>query len=100
MASKLPSGHPDPAYPNIAYRRGASGILAPVIAGTGTHVQILVISHYHWKEPVQEIAEDEDYGIPIEKVEEALRFYQAHKDEIDNLIRIDREIEQHYDQKS
>ena len=35
----------DPAFPQITYRRGASGIPMPVLRGTGLRVQTIAIAH-------------------------------------------------------
>jgi len=85
----------DPRFPHITYRRGASGIPTPVIRGTGIRVQTIAISHFQWNETVEALAED--YSIPTELVQNALDFYLAHKEEIDTMIRIEREIEQRHD---
>jgi uncharacterized protein (DUF433 family) len=87
----------DPNFPNITYRREeTSGTPVPVLSGTGIRVQTIVISHYKWKESIKDLADD--YGINAEIIEEALRFYQAHKNEVDALIQFEREVERHYDQ--
>ena len=75
----------------ITYRRGASGIPTPVIRGTGIRVETLVVAHEKWTQSAAELAQE--YEIPLEAVEAALNYYQAHREEIDTLIRIEQEIE-------
>lgn len=72
----------DADFPDITYRRGASGVLAPVIRGTGIRVQTIVIEAES-KSP-NEIAED--YDLTKFQVREALGFYEAHRAEIDAHI--------------
>jgi uncharacterized protein (DUF433 family) len=86
----------DPSFPRIIYRRGASAIPTPVIRGTGIRVETVVGFHYHWGEAEEAIAEN--YDIPVEAVREALAFYDAHKEEIDTLIRIEKDIAERHDQ--
>ena len=87
----LKSSLDDPGFPLITYRRGASGIPTPVIRGTGIRVETIVVAHQHWGQTAIEMAEQ--YDIPLEAVEAALAYYQAHPEEIDALIRIEQEIE-------
>jgi uncharacterized protein (DUF433 family) len=93
--SELKTTLDDPRYPHITYRRGTSGIPTSVIRGTGIRVQTIAISHFQWNETAEALAED--YSIPTEMVQNALDFYLAHKEEIDTMIRIEREIEQRHD---
>ena len=81
----------DPRFPAITYRRGASGVPTPVIRGTGLRVETLVVAHQRWSQSAAELAEE--YDLPLEAVESALAYYQAHQEEIDTLIRIEQEIE-------
>ena len=46
----------DPAFPQIAYRRGAAGIPTPVLRGTGLRVQTIAVAHEHWGMSATEIA--------------------------------------------
>ena len=71
----------DPAFPQITYRRGASGAPAPVLRGTGLRVQAVAIAHEKWGMSSAEIADE--YGLPQRQIEEALSFYAAHRAEID-----------------
>ena len=84
----------DPRFPHITYRRGSSGIPTPVLRGTGIRVQTIVISHHKWGESVESLAED--YGVPVEAVADALAYYEAYCEEIDALIRMEKDIEAHY----
>lgn len=79
----------DPNFPNVTYRRGASGGLAPVLRGTGIRIQTIVIA-VESKTP-QEIAED--YDLTHAQVQEALDFYEAHRAEIDAFIQADAALE-------
>jgi uncharacterized protein (DUF433 family) len=85
--SALKAGLDDPNFPGIAYRRGASGIPAPVLRGTGIRVQTIVISNREWNETPAAIAAQ--YDLPESLVNEALKFYLAHLVEIDLLIQSD-----------
>ena len=70
-------------FPNIIYRRGAAGLLTPVLRGTGIRVQTIVIASDDMS--TSEIADD--YDLTKELVLEALNFYEANRDEIDAHIR-------------
>jgi len=89
--SELKASLDDPIFPLITYRRGASGVPTPVIRGTGIRVETLVVAHQRWGQTVNELSQE--YDIPLESVEAALAYYQAHPEEIDTLIRIELEIE-------
>jgi uncharacterized protein (DUF433 family) len=89
--SELKASIDDPRFPMITYRRGASGVPTPVIRGTGIRVETIVVANRHWSQPASELAEE--YDLPLEAVEAALAYYQAHPEEIDTLIRIEQEIE-------
>jgi len=71
----------DPEYPQITYRRGASGVPRPVIRGTGVRVQAVVIAHEKWGMTAEEIAAE--YGLTTRQIKEALAFYASHRVEID-----------------
>lgn len=74
----------DPDFPQITYRRGASGIPVPVIRGTGIRVQAVAIAHEQWKMSAAEIAEQ--YRLSVKQIEEALSFCVAHRSEIETHI--------------
>lgn len=80
----LRQGLDDPNFPNITYRRGASGQLTPIVASAGIRVQTLVIAARDWELPVESIASE--YGLPEHQVMEALGFYEAHQGEIDGYM--------------
>ena len=89
--TELKTSIDDPRFPAITYRRGASGVPTPIIRGTGLRVETLVVAHQHWRQSAAELAEE--YELPLEAVDAALAYYQAHQEEIDTLIRIELEIE-------
>ena len=76
----------EPAFPQITYRRGASGWPVPVVRGTGIRVQTIVVAH-RWGWTPDRIAEE--FSLTNSQVEEALAFYQAHRDEIDAAVRLE-----------
>ncbi len=71
----------DPAFPQITYRRGASGVPTPVLRSTGLRVQAVAIAHEKWGMSPAQIADE--YGLPQRQIAEALAFYAAHRAEID-----------------
>ncbi len=79
----------DATFPNVTYRRGASGSLSPVLRGTGIRIQTLVIAAES-RSP-KEIAED--YDLTESQVQEALRFYESHRAEIDAFIQAEAALE-------
>lgn len=74
----------DPNFPQITYRRGASGTPTAVIRGTGVRVQAIAIAHHDWSMAAADIAAQ--YSLSIKQVESALAFYEAHRAEIDSHI--------------
>ncbi len=85
----LLQGLDDPEFPNITYRRGASGSLSPVLRGTGIRVQTIALAGQN--NTPSEIAED--YDLPPTQVQEALSFYEAHRVEIDAHIQAEAAFE-------
>jgi uncharacterized protein (DUF433 family) len=85
----LLQGLDDPDFPNITYRRGASGSLSPVLRSTGIRVQTIVIASQNVTPA--EIAED--YDLTEAQVQEALNFYEAHRAEIDVFIQAEAALE-------
>lgn len=71
----------DPAFPLITYRRGAAGMPAPVVRGTGLRVQTIAIAHTSWQMSAAQIAEE--YGLTQREIEEALAFFAVHRAEIE-----------------
>jgi len=76
----------DSNFPSVTYRRGASGVLSPVLRGMGIRVQTIVIASENMSPT--EIAED--YDLTVAQVQEALNFYRAHQAEIDAFIQASR----------
>ena len=81
-----------PEYPHITYRRGAAGHPTPVVRGTGIRVQTLVVAHTEWGLAATEIAEE--YELRQAQVEEALAFYEAHRQEIDAWMEMEEKVAQ------
>lgn len=81
----------DPDFPRVTYRRGAAGVPAPVIRGTGVRVQTVVVARQHWGLSPSEIAKE--YSLAESQVSEALSFYKAHQVEIDNAIEREENLE-------
>ena len=81
----------DPDFPNISYRRGAAGIPTPVILGTGVRVQTVVNANQQWEMDADQIASE--YDLDQKSVNQALDFYQAHREEIDRDIAAENRLE-------
>lgn len=74
----------DPGFPQVTYRRGASGRPVPVLRGTAIRVQAIVVAARRWgMQPGQIVHE---YGVSEDQVHAALAFYAAHGPEIDLAI--------------
>ena len=71
----------DPEFPQITYRRGASGIPMPVLRGTGLRVQAVAVAHETWGMTPAEISEE--YSLTQRQVENALAFFSSHRAEIE-----------------
>ena len=78
----LLQGFDDINFPNIVYRRGASGWFRPALRGRGLHVQTLVTA----SRELSPAALAEEYDLTEELAMEALEFYKAHRAEIDAHI--------------
>jgi len=74
----------DPAFPQITYRRGASGTPVPVLRDTALRVQTIVNAATTWGMEPQRIAAE--YAVSETQVNEALAFYAVHRHEIDLAI--------------
>ena len=74
----------DPEFPQITYRRGASGIPMPVLRGTGIRVQTIVVANQNWQMPPEEIADS--YDLSVKQVTEAIAFFEAHREEIEGHL--------------
>jgi uncharacterized protein (DUF433 family) len=81
----------DLAFPGITYRRGASGLVYPVLRGRGIRVQTIVNASQYWQWSVEEIGRE--YQLEKRQVQEALAFYEAHSQEIDNAIAAEQSLE-------
>jgi uncharacterized protein (DUF433 family) len=82
----------DPEYPQITYRRGASGIPTPVLRGNGIRVQTIAVANTYWEMSAEAIAED--YDLSLKQVEEALAFFAAHRPEIEAHIAYEERLAQ------
>ena len=80
----------DVNFPQIGYRRGASGIPVPVLAGTGIRVQTIVTCVRNWGMMVEEVADE--YALSLNQVNAALDFYKAHQREIDSHIAYENQL--------
>ncbi|XWK90801.1 MAG: hypothetical protein U7127_12360 [Phormidium sp.] len=78
-------------FPEITYRRGASGELVPVLRGIGLRVQLLAPANQKWGLSTTEIAGE--YGITEKQVNQALAFYAVNKQEIDEAIASEQTLE-------
>jgi uncharacterized protein (DUF433 family) len=81
----------DPAFPDITYRRGASGAPTPVLRGTGLRVQTLAVEVAHRGHSIAEVAGE--YDLPEARIREALAFYEAHKPEIEAVLQAEQALE-------
>ena len=88
---ELKQGLGDPRFPLVAYRIGASRWPTAVVRGTGVRVQTLAVAARIWGMSIAEIGDE--YGLKTAQVEEALAFYEAHRDEIDRSIEAEQELE-------
>ena len=87
---ELSKGLDDPNYPEVTYRRGASGIPTPILRGTGIRVQTIAIAAKTWGMSRSEIAAE--YVIDERMVQSALEFYQTHQEEIDTGIILEEQV--------
>ena len=80
----------DPAFPEITYRRGASGQPMPVLRGTSLRVQTVVVAA-KWGLSPKEIAAE--YSLSEAQVQQALAFFRAHTAEIEMAIASEQTLE-------
>ncbi len=80
----------DPQFPQITYRRGASGVPTPVIRGTGIRVQAVAIAHGQWEMSPSAIAKQ--YSLSVKQIEEALAFFAAHRAEIESHMTLEEKL--------
>lgn len=74
----------DVSFQYIDYRTGSSGEVSPTIKGTRIRVQTIAISAQQWNWTPAQISDE--YNLSEAQVEEALRFYDLHKAEIESAI--------------
>lgn len=65
----------DPAFPDITYRRGASGQPLPVLRGTGLRVQAVVVAAQQWGLSPNQIAAE--YSLTEAQVNNAKRLLRS-----------------------
>jgi len=80
----------DPEFPQVTYRRGASGRSVPVLRDTSILVRT-VAALAQQGQSVEEMAEH--YGLSAGQVKEALAFYEAHRQEIDTNVQEEGDLE-------
>jgi uncharacterized protein (DUF433 family) len=81
----------DPRFPQVTYRRGASGGPVPVVVGTGIRVQTLVVAARTWGWSAERVASE--YGLRRRQVEEALGFAEKHSDVIEATLETEAVLE-------
>jgi uncharacterized protein (DUF433 family) len=81
----------DLRFPQVTYRRGASGRPVPVLRGTGIRVQTIVVASQDWGLSVEEISAE--YGLSQAQVKGALAFYEAHQPEIEIELAAEQSLE-------
>jgi uncharacterized protein (DUF433 family) len=84
----------DPAFPQVTYRRGASGWPTPVLRGTGIRVQTVLLAVQQWGLPPEQVAAE--YGLSKAQVQEALAFCDAHSAEIEAGLAAEDALEEAY----
>ncbi|MBI3957684.1 MAG: DUF433 domain-containing protein [Chloroflexi bacterium] len=88
----------DPRFPLITYRRGGSGAMQPMIRGTNLRVKTLVVAYKYWEMSAEQIADE--WPVSESAVQEALAFYDAHRNEIDAHLTEEANIAQEYARKT
>lgn len=81
----------DSAFPNVAYRQGASGQPVPVVAGTDIRIQTIAIAFHQWGFTKEQLAEE--YNLSIPQIDGALAFYAANQAEIEGAMALEAAIE-------
>lgn len=79
------------SFPQIAYRKGVSSQLIPIIKGTGIRVQTIAIAAQNWGMSPNQIAIE--YDLNESQVNEALTFYEINKGQIDMAIATEQSLE-------
>ncbi len=88
----LNQGLDDAAFPHVTYRRGAGGQPSPVLRGTGVRVQTVVVATQAWGLSPAQIAAE--YDLTEAQVQDALAFYEAHRQEIEAGIAAEQALEE------
>lgn len=81
----------DARFPQVTYRRSASGKPVPILRGTGIRVQTIVVADRDWRMSAEEITAE--YGVSQMQVKEALAFYEAHQQEIELDLEAEQSLE-------
>ncbi|WP_292803503.1 DUF433 domain-containing protein [Nostoc sp. NMS7] len=81
-------------FPELTYRRGASGLAVPILDGTGLRVQTLAVASQQWGLSAKQIAAE--YDLSEAQVNAALAFYAVHQQEIDEAIASEVALESAY----
>ena len=84
----------DSRFPEITYRRGASGFSVPIIKGTSLRVQTIAIAFQKWGLSPEEIATE--YNLSESQVNEAIAFCAANQLEIAEEIAAEEALELTY----
>ncbi len=84
----------DPAFPQVTYRRGASGWPMPVLRGTGIRVQTILLAVQQWGLSPELAAAE--YGLSKTQVKEALAFCDVHSTEIEAGLAAEAALEEAY----
>jgi uncharacterized protein (DUF433 family) len=88
----LNQGLDDAAFPHVTYRRGAGGQPTPMLRGTGVRVQTVVVATQAWRLSPAQIAAE--YDLTEAQVQDALAFYEAHRQEIEASITAEQTLEE------
>ena len=84
----------DSRFPLVTYKRGGSGTMQPMIRGTNLRVKTLVVANKNWGLSAEEIADE--WPVSEAAVRDALAFYDAHTEEIDQAIATEVGLEAQY----
>jgi len=88
----LNQGLDDATFPHVTYRRGAGGQPTPMLRGTGVRVQTVVVATQAWELSPAQIAAE--YDLTEAQVQDALAFYEAHRQEIEAGIAAEEALEE------
>lgn len=79
-----------PEFPQIVCRYGGDNLPTPILKGSGIRVQTIVVAAKEWGMSAEEIAAE--YERPLAQIQEALAFYKAHPNDIDNRLTKEKHI--------